>query len=171
MSCTHLRAEAAGNLYRQHGGKMPSETMFLYRSLISSLLRQMQILTSNLWTEIGGPYGWIRERLEETKEEDNPTGRPAVSTNRDPWDLLLSPQPGSIHELVPGPRHITAENCLVWLQWEKRGLTLETWGPREWGSLLEGYRGHPLKRWGRRVGIKNCGRVDRKGSNGWNIKK
>ena len=37
------------------------------------------------WTET---CGWIRERLEEAKEKFDPIGRPAVSTNLEPWDHL-----------------------------------------------------------------------------------
>jgi hypothetical protein len=39
---------------------------------------------SQQWTEAGVPYGRIRERLEETEEERDPKGRPAVLTNLDP---------------------------------------------------------------------------------------
>jgi hypothetical protein len=37
--------------------------------------------------KLGTPCAWIRERLEAAKEEGDPIGRPAVSTNLDPWDL------------------------------------------------------------------------------------
>ena len=44
-----------------------------------------------------GHFGWIRKRLEETEEEGNPTGRPAVSTNLDPWDLSDTESPTRQH--------------------------------------------------------------------------
>jgi hypothetical protein len=47
----------------------------------------MQMLTPNQWTEVGGPCDWIKERLEVAKEDGDPIGRPAVSTNLDPWVL------------------------------------------------------------------------------------
>jgi hypothetical protein len=48
---------------------------------------QMQIFTLNQSTEASKPYGWIRQKLEETKEEGIPVGGSAVSTNLDLWDL------------------------------------------------------------------------------------
>lgn len=33
------------------------------------------------------PCGWIMEKLQKSEEEENPTGRPAVSNNLDPRDL------------------------------------------------------------------------------------
>ena len=55
---------------------------------ISTWKCQMQILTPNQWTEACDPYyGWIREMLEEVKEEGDTIGRPEVPTNLDPWDL------------------------------------------------------------------------------------
>jgi hypothetical protein len=47
---------------------------------------QTQIFTLNQLAEPGDPCGWIREKLENAEEEGNPIGRPAVSTNMDPWD-------------------------------------------------------------------------------------
>jgi hypothetical protein len=50
------------------------------------------------------PCGWIRENLEEGKEEGNPIGRLAVSTNMVPgFSQTLSHQPGHIHQLICGP--------------------------------------------------------------------
>jgi hypothetical protein len=54
----------------------------------------MQIFTSTQWTEAADPRGWIREKLEETEEEGDPIGRPAVvSTNLDSWDLSDTKSP------------------------------------------------------------------------------
>ena len=47
----------------------------------------MQIFTLNQWTESGKPCGWIREKLEDAEEEDNPVGGPAVSIKLDLWVL------------------------------------------------------------------------------------
>lgn len=47
----------------------------------------MQILTSNHWTEVGDPNGELVEGLKELKGEDEPIGRPVVSTKLDPWEL------------------------------------------------------------------------------------
>jgi hypothetical protein len=60
-------------------------------------MQQMQIFTHNHWTEVRHSYGWIRERLEDAKEEDDPIGRPAVSTNLEPWDLSDTEPPTRQH--------------------------------------------------------------------------
>jgi hypothetical protein len=39
------------------------------------------------------PCGWIREKLEEAKEQGDTVGRPAVSINLDLWDLSNSGPP------------------------------------------------------------------------------
>jgi hypothetical protein len=44
----------------------------------------MQIFTSNKWTNAADPCGWIREKLEEAKEEGNPIRGTAVTTNLNP---------------------------------------------------------------------------------------
>jgi hypothetical protein len=49
------------------------------------------------WTEVRDPYGWIRGRIQEAEEEGNPTGRPAVSTNPDPWELSQAGPSPHIH--------------------------------------------------------------------------
>jgi hypothetical protein len=41
----------------------------------------------------------MREKLEEAEEEDNPIGRPAVSTNLDPRDLPLSHKPHTLADM------------------------------------------------------------------------
>jgi hypothetical protein len=43
------------------------------------------------------PCGWIRENLEEAKEEGDPVERPAVSINMDPWDLSDTEPPTRQH--------------------------------------------------------------------------
>jgi hypothetical protein len=50
-------------------------------------MSQMQVFTPNQLAEAGDPYSWNREELEEGKEEGDPIGRPAVSTNLALWDL------------------------------------------------------------------------------------
>ena len=55
--------------------------------------------TANHWTEVGASYGRVRGRIEGTEGDGNPIGRPTVSTNLDPWELL-SYQPKSIHGQV-----------------------------------------------------------------------
>jgi hypothetical protein len=57
----------------------------------------MQIFTPNQWTEAGDPCGCVREKLEEAEEESDPIGRPAVSTNLDPWDLSDTELPTRQH--------------------------------------------------------------------------
>jgi len=52
----------------------------------------MHIFTLNQWTEATDPCGWIREKLEEAEEEDNPIGRTAVSINLEPQDCSDSIQ-------------------------------------------------------------------------------
>jgi len=55
--------------------------------------------------EVGDPYSLLRERLEETKEEGNPIGRPAVLNNLDLRDL-------SDTEPLTRPTHQAA--CRSW---------------------------------------------------------
>ena len=47
----------------------------------------MQILTANYWTEVGTHIEELGEGLKELKVDGNPTGRPTLSTNLDPWKL------------------------------------------------------------------------------------
>ena len=71
-------------------------------------LSELQILTSNQWTEARDPCGWIREKAEGTGEEDHPIGRSVISSS---W----SKAPGTY----------TKEDCLVWPQWEKMNINLQ----------------------------------------------
>jgi hypothetical protein len=87
------------------------------RGPISSWLRQTQILTPNHWMEAGDPYSWIRGRIEEAEGERNPTGRPAVSTNLDPWELTETESPTRQH--TQAPERIITEDCQVWPQCKK----------------------------------------------------
>ena len=58
------------------------------------------------------------------REEGDSIGRPAVSTNLDPWELPETEPPTRQHP--PSPEHkYTAEDCLVWPQWEMMCLILE----------------------------------------------
>jgi hypothetical protein len=43
------------------------------------------------------PCGWIRKNLEEAEGEQDPVGRPAVSTNLEPCDLLDTERPTRKH--------------------------------------------------------------------------
>jgi len=45
-----------------------------------SLSQTQKILIPKHWTEVRDPCSWIREKLEEAKEEGDPIGKPAVST-------------------------------------------------------------------------------------------
>ena len=73
----------------------------------SNWKNHMQIFTTNHWSEAGDPFGWIREKLEEA-EKGNSIGRPAVSTNMDPQDLLNTEPPTGQHTLddMRPPKHI-----------------------------------------------------------------
>jgi hypothetical protein len=68
-------------------------------------LSHLQLLTSNKWTEAGDPYGWIREKLEETEEEDSPIGRPAVSTTLDLQNLSDTGPPDMLEWQVASQQH------------------------------------------------------------------
>jgi hypothetical protein len=57
------------------------------RGPTSSLLRHMQVVPSNHWTEVREPYGWIGERLKEVEEGGWPHRKTSSLTNQDPWDL------------------------------------------------------------------------------------
>jgi hypothetical protein len=97
-----------------------------------------------IWTEAGGPCGWIRGKLEEAEEEGDPIGTPAVSTN------LVSEPPGSIHQLIWGPStHILQRSAGLDLVREEAPNPQETWGHREWEGL-QGWGGASLWHgWGR----------------------
>ena len=73
----------------------------------------MQIFAPNQWTETSDPRGWIREKLEEAKEEGDPIGGPAVSINLDPEvSQILYHQPGSTYQLKWGPQNIYSRGLL-----------------------------------------------------------
>jgi hypothetical protein len=66
----------------------------------------MQILLPNHWAEISDHYGGISGRIEEAEGKGDPSGRPAVITNQDPWEI---PEMGSINQAaytVRGAWHI-----------------------------------------------------------------
>jgi hypothetical protein len=54
---------------------------------LSKLLRQMQIIIANHWTEVADSYGRLRERIEGIEEDGNPIGRSTVSNNSELWEL------------------------------------------------------------------------------------
>jgi hypothetical protein len=115
------------------------------------LNKQTHILTPNHWTEVMDPCDWIRDRLEEAKEEGNPIGRPAISTNMDPWDLSDTEPPNMKHTWtglrppwyinIKGLTGLTSMGKYVPNPWK-------TGGPRELGVLAEG--GTSSWRWGRK---------------------
>jgi hypothetical protein len=51
-------------------------------------------------TETRDPCDWIKERLEEAGELGDLIGRPAVSTNLDPWKLSENEPPTRQHTLA-----------------------------------------------------------------------
>ena len=57
--------------------------------------------------EVRDFYGSMRGRIEGTEWDANHTGRPTVSTNLDPWELLDTDPPTKEHtQLGPRPWHI-----------------------------------------------------------------
>jgi hypothetical protein len=119
------------------------------------------ILTPNQWTEVGDLCGWIRERLDEAKEDGNRIGRPVVSTGNPEISQTISHQPGSMYELIQGPQHIYSRGLPGLASvGEDVPNSRETWGLRMWGGLAEGGGwGHPLGDREMRNGMKNCGRT------------
>ena len=78
----------------------------------------MQILTPNQWNEVQGTYRGIRGRIEGAEGVDNSIGRPAVSTNPDPWELPET-EPSTTGHTQAGledPGTYIAEDFLVWSQ-------------------------------------------------------
>ena len=70
-------------------------------------LRQMQILTTKHWTEVGNPNGRVRGRIEGAEGDGNPIGRPTVSTNLDLWELSETEPPTKEHiQARLSPLHI-----------------------------------------------------------------
>jgi hypothetical protein len=64
----------------------------------------MQICTPNHWNEVGDPYGVTGGKIKEAEGEGDPIGRPAFSTNPDPWKLSETELPTRQH-IWAGPRH------------------------------------------------------------------
>jgi hypothetical protein len=90
------------------------------RGSTSSWLRQMQILTTYHWSEVGDFYGQVRERIEESEEDGNPIGRTAVATNMDPSELSET-KPYTVEctwACLWPPCTYVEEDCLVWPHWE-----------------------------------------------------
>lgn len=67
-------------------------------------------------------------RVEGPEENGTSTGRPALTTNLDPWELPESePPPKSIQELdtagtYAADKQLSLHGGLVWPQWERRCL-------------------------------------------------
>ena len=57
----------------------------------------MHILTANLWTEDGDPYGRVGGRTEGAKGDCSPLGRPTVSTTPDHWEFPETEPPTKEH--------------------------------------------------------------------------
>jgi hypothetical protein len=51
--------------------------------------------------EVRKPCGRDRRRIEDPQGYGNPTGRPTVSTNLDPWELLETEPPTKEHTQAP----------------------------------------------------------------------
>jgi hypothetical protein len=122
---------------------------------------QMQIIKPNLWTEAGNPCGWTREKLEESEEDGDPVGEPAVSIN-----LPVPPPPWSLKHWATNqaayaswfevPNTYTADEWWVWFQSEK------TEGPRKFRGLV-GWGvggGYILVETGGQEGNMGCGTVE-----------
>ena len=95
------------------------------------------------------PCGWISERLEEA-EENNPIGKPGVSSNLDPRDLSDTEPPTRQHtpaDMRP-LTHIQQRTAWSGPQWKKIDLALkrlEAPGSGEvWWDMCVG-RGHPFE--------------------------
>ena len=125
----------------------------LYQQLTETDTDTYTQRTPNHSTEVGDPYGGIRGRVEEAEGEGDSIGRPAVSTDPDPWELPETELPTkTILGWTEGPGTYIAEDCLVSPQWEKMHLILqrleapgkgEAWcgvskGKREWVEELLG---------------------------------
>jgi hypothetical protein len=117
----------------------------------------MQILADNQWIEVMDPCGWIREKLEEAEEEDNPI-RPAVSTNLDSQDLSDTELPNR-QQTRAGLRHSTyiqqRTACLASVK-EDVPNCWETWVPEEWGGLFGVWK-NILETVGRRIDKETVG--------------
>jgi hypothetical protein len=56
---------------------------------------------------------------EEPEQDGNPTGRPTVSTNVDPWEISETKPRTNEHtqaDLSPSGTYV-AKGCFVWPQW------------------------------------------------------
>jgi hypothetical protein len=60
----------------------------------------VQILTFKHWTEAKDSYRRSREKIEGTEGDDNPTGRPTVSSNLDFWALPETDPPNKEHTWI-----------------------------------------------------------------------
>jgi hypothetical protein len=130
-------------------------------------LSQVQILTSNQWTEVGDPCDWIRERLEEAEEEGDPIGRPAVSTNLDPQylpDIETTTRQPTGAGLRPQPIYSRGLPGLASVR-ENVPKLGETWGSRECGGEKSSWRQE------RRNGMRNFQKEDQEGDNNWTVQK
>jgi hypothetical protein len=148
----------------------------------SNWKNQMQIFTSNQWTEDDDFCGWTREKLEEAEEEGDPMERPAVLTNLNPHNLsdmepptrqhtqadMSTPPHTHTHTYMRGPLVLDSVRASALNPWE-------TWGLVEWGGVV--VVGHPLGDvWWRQMGERRCGmwnsqRVDQEGDKVWTAKK
>ena len=51
------------------------------------------------WTELVGPYGRVSGRFTGPDSDGNPTGKPTVSINLDPWELPETELPTKEHTI------------------------------------------------------------------------
>jgi hypothetical protein len=142
----------------------------LLRGSTSTWLKQKKMLGNN-WTKVRDHYGWLSWRTEEAKKESNPIGRPVVSTNPNPRQLLeTEPPTRSKHGLVQGPWHICSRGLHELASVGEDELNpWETCGPREEGGLGLGERLLRVKGW--RNEMNNCEKGNWGRGNDWNVNK
>ena len=85
------------------------------------------MLVANHWTELGIPYGGVKERTEGAEGVCNPIGRTTISTKQTSppqRSQELNHQLKSTHGGNMAPATFVAEDGLVGHQWEERPLVL-----------------------------------------------
>jgi len=89
----------------------------------SSWKSQIQICAPKQWTEAADPCGWIRGKPEEAEEEGDPIGKPAVSTNQDPWYLSDTEPPTRQHTPADMRARTFIQKRAVWSVFSQRRCT------------------------------------------------
>ena len=107
---------------------------------------QIQIFTSNQWTEAADSYGWIREKLKDAEEQSDPVAGPAVSSNLGIWDLADTGPPTRQHTPADKrtPTHIQQRTAGLGMVREDAFNAQEIWSFGDWRGLI---------RWEWRVGV------------------